>query len=589
MNQQQTLIRLILVFLCLISSATVFAKPTASVDRSQIGLDETLTLTLRINESSFFSGPDLTPLEKDFEILAHNQSSRHSIVNGQAESFTEWIIRMAPKRTGKIIIPPIEIGGEKSDPLSIEVSQSSPTTTNQAGQIFVEAQFDQQQAYVQAQLIFTLRLFSSVNLVDLKLEAPQIDDAIVEKLSDTSYEKTINGQRYGVYEIKYAIFPQSSGKLTIPPVLFAGNIAQQRRNRSFFDPFNNRGQIVRRRSPEASIVIKEKPSGYPAGQVWLPSKNLQLIENWSKDPGQLEVGESVTRTVQIIANGMLSEQLPPIAVDTVVGIKTYPDQAQNENRVSPTGVTGIRSESTAILPTKAGKFLLPALSISWWDTTTHQLKVATLPAKSINVTGAAAPLIQPPLTTPTITQPASDIAADRPLSASGSDSSSSDWLSNILAGFFACAWLVTLVLYWRLREKQKQSVMRKSEPDWQKASTDNEKTAFRALDRACKNNDPAQIRQALIQWANSFWPNSNIRSLEDIGQTANNDELRLLLQDLDRSLYGSHDNSTGSSVKTDKQSSSEALLALISQIRKLPGKGAKTQNRILDPLYPISS
>jgi hypothetical protein len=589
MNQQQTLIRLILVFLCLISSATVFAKPTASVDRSQIGLDETLTLTLRINESSFFSGPDLTPLEKDFEILAHNQSSRHSIVNGQAESFTEWIIRMAPKRTGKIIIPPIEIGGEKSDPLSIEVSQSSPTTTNQAGQIFVEAQFDQQQAYVQAQLIFTLRLFSSVNLVDLKLEAPQIDDAIVEKLSDTSYEKTINGQRYGVYEIKYAIFPQSSGKLTIPPVLFAGNIAQQRRNRSFFDPFNNRGQNVRRRSPEASIVIKEKPSGYPAGQVWLPSKNLQLIENWSKDPGQLEVGESVTRTVQIIANGMLSEQLPPIAVDTVEGIKTYPDQAQNENRVSPTGVTGIRSESTAILPTKAGKFLLPALSISWWDTTTHQLKVATLPAKSINVTGAAAPLIQPPLTTPTITQPASDIAADRPLSASGSDSSSSDWLSNILAVFFACAWLVTLVLYWRLREKLKQSVMRKSEPDWQKASTDNEKTAFRALDRACKNNDPAQIRQALIQWANSFWPNSNIRSLEDIGQTANNDELRLLLQDLDRSLYGSHDNSTGSSVKTDKQSSSEALLALISQIRKLPGKGAKTQNRILDPLYPISS
>ena len=92
--------------------------------------------------------------------------------------------------------------------------------------MFIEASLDQSSVYVQAQAILTLRIYHSVSLYDDSSLTPlQIADARIEQLGDTrTYEKDINGVRHGVIEMRYAIYPQHSGLLTIAPQIFSATL-----------------------------------------------------------------------------------------------------------------------------------------------------------------------------------------------------------------------------------------------------------------------------------------------------------------------------------------------------------------------------
>lgn len=569
---------LLLIALLLLLPLSAFANPTAKVDRNRIGLDETFRLTISTNTSSFFGGgPDLSVLNQDFKVLGKNQSSRHSIINGRSESTTEWKISLMAKRVGNIVIPPIKVNDEKTAPIVMKVSKMAPSSAAQGNKIYAEAEFDQQDAYVQSQLIFTLRLISAVNLVNLNVETPQIPQAFVEKLSDSTYEKTINGQHFGVYEIKYAIFPQTSGELSIPPVLFSGAVPL-RRNRSVFDPFNDRGKAVRLRSPEANITIKEKAPGF-SGSHWLPGKRIQLEESWSKTPDQLQVGESITRTVKMTAIGLMAEQLPPISTLSPPGVKTYPDQPQTQNQPSNSGMVSSRIESTAILPIQAGIIELPAVKVAWWDTNTDSLKIASLPARTIQVASnpdsqvaSTAKLSHEP------TQPGNGSPATEQPTTTAADNKLVSILS-LLSILLTIAWIITLILYWRLLKKL-HSTNTSHENKTAVTDSNNEKKAFRALKRSCQQNNPLQARSALLLWANSYWNEKSIRTLENITQLAADETLNQIMQELEQTLY---------STEQGKNWNGEKLLALISERRKQPSGSAadNTQASQLQPLYPI--
>ena len=92
--------------------------------------------------------------------------------------------------------------------------------------MFIDASLDQTSVYVQAQAILTLRIYHSVSLYDDSSLTPlQIPDARIEQLGESrTYEKVINGLRHGVIEMRYAIYPQHSGELTIPAQIFSATL-----------------------------------------------------------------------------------------------------------------------------------------------------------------------------------------------------------------------------------------------------------------------------------------------------------------------------------------------------------------------------
>jgi hypothetical protein len=71
---------LLLVLLSLTSTSTFAASLTASVDRNQLGVGETLELRIKYDEQAS-SDPDFSPLEKDFEVLSKKKQKHFSYKN----------------------------------------------------------------------------------------------------------------------------------------------------------------------------------------------------------------------------------------------------------------------------------------------------------------------------------------------------------------------------------------------------------------------------------------------------------------------------------------------------------------------------
>ena len=66
--------------------------------------------------------------------------------------------------------------------------------------------------------------------------------------ASASHEKTINGIRHGVIEVRYALFPQKSGELTIPAQLFSATTVINSSNSVFGTRGGRSIQVLRRAS-----------------------------------------------------------------------------------------------------------------------------------------------------------------------------------------------------------------------------------------------------------------------------------------------------------------------------------------------------
>ena len=81
--------------LCLVLgllSQPVRAEVNASIDRNSVSLSETFELRLRVAGAMNADEPELAPLQQDFEILSTSRNHRISLVQGQRESWTEWVV-----------------------------------------------------------------------------------------------------------------------------------------------------------------------------------------------------------------------------------------------------------------------------------------------------------------------------------------------------------------------------------------------------------------------------------------------------------------------------------------------------------------
>src|SRR6218665_1328520 len=229
------------------------ANFTASVDRSRLSEGETLELSLESDDATLFGKPDLTPLDEAFDVLGTRQINRLTTIDGSARATTRWIITLQPKNVGNVLIPALSLGENKSEPITLQVIKTDQNADSESvAPVFIDASLDQDSVYVQAQAILTLRIYHSVSLYDDSALTPlQIADARIESLGDPrTYEKEINGVRHGVIELRYAIYPQQSGELEIPALVFSATVADRTQNNSGYQPFGPRpGRLMRVKSP----------------------------------------------------------------------------------------------------------------------------------------------------------------------------------------------------------------------------------------------------------------------------------------------------------------------------------------------------
>lgn len=506
--------------LCIATSAD--ASVTVRVDRSAVQITDSIRVVFETDQDVSMR-PDFSVLETDFEVLGTSQSTNVNIINGKMRRSASWTVDLLAKREGTLTIPAIVIGNELSEPVTVNVRPAAAGPGGApAGDIFLEVEIDTAKPYVQGQVIYTVRLLRAVQISNASLTEPRVTggDVVIERLGDDiTYETQRGGRTLAVVERRYALFAQSSGRIVIEPLLFEGRVTRGRQ--SMFDPFA-RGNIVRVRSEPVEFEARPIPAAF-SGSAWLPAQQVFLIESWPDNSQEFRVGEPVTRTLILRANGLGSSQLPEIGAQVPEGIKQYPDQPVLENRVDDTGLMAIRQEKIALIPSRPGTLILPEVEISWWNTRTDELEYARLPARPIDVLPAAgapaeseSPPDAPPVSATDGPEASTAVAPGKP--------NSWAWLSFGLA----LGWLATSLLWFLNRRHGKQAQPR--------AVPTSNRTLLKNIRQACAASDTSATKDALLAWAARHWPGSRVGSLGELAARIDGD-LQVQIHDLSQCLY----------------------------------------------------
>ena len=533
-----------LLVLVLLGGQVQAAGLVARVDRTQLSLDETVELTLETSESAVFGKPDLQPLDSLFKVFGTRQVNALSNSGGEARSVTQWLVTLQPRHTGYVVIPPLQLGEWRSEPITLNVSEPGASGSETLAPIFIDSSLDHESVYVQAQVVLTLRIYHSVSLYDDSTLSPlQMNDALVERLGEPrTYEKDINGVRHGVIEIRYALFPQKSGSLTIPAQLFSATTVAGNG-----DYYGSRfGKSTQVKSPEIPLEVKPKPASYPPDAPWLPAANLTLVEAWNPQPDDAQLGEALTRSLLIKADGLTAAQLPAIESQPVPGLRRYPDQPALNNAVTEQGVSGSREQREALVATHAGEFGLAPLELVWWNTTADRLERSTLPGRTLTV-AANAELEQSGLSEP-----------DRlPSQVEGQPV----WPWQLSSAVLALTTLLGFGLWFRARSQP--AVVRTVQ------SGPTPRSLLDDLRRACLANDTQATRHALDAWARQ-----QPETLADMA--ARFVPLSDALDGLNGALYS----------ETGQRWQGEALWQAIQSLPPADPAAAAQESGALPPLYP---
>jgi hypothetical protein len=519
---------LLALILCL-PLINVHATISAELDRNPITEQESVTLILRTQQQGQGISPDVSPLQHDFDIQSQSQSNQVTIVNSQANIFTEWRISLFPKRSGDIDIPPLALGKEHSPALRLsvlpvrgEVAADEP--------LFLSAELSTDSVYVQAQLIYTVRLYTRIQVRPQDFPELQLSGASVAKLGDDRlYETLRDEQRYTVVERRYAIFPENSGTLEIPAQTFTGLITDNRNKTQdpffsgsiFDDIFNrNHGKVVRVRSQALSVQVKPQPSEFPSNSVWLPAQALKIEATWQPDPPQFQVGTPITRTLTVQGVGLESTLLPEISMSAIEGLHQYPDRPQTQTTHNNSHLIGERQQKYALVASQAGDFILPEIRIPWWDTHSDSLRYALVPEYRFTVTAAApAPA---PVATPLVPAIVAETAP-----AAVSSAGIWPWISAALAS----VWLITLsILLLRPHAPAPLPPQSHTAPDLAQAR--------KQFNQACLSNDSHAAKAALLAWARARWPGMLVNNLGALAQKLDDAAAAKALAQIDQALYG---------------------------------------------------
>jgi hypothetical protein len=583
LSVSRTLLLLFVLTLSMLLTAVAHAANiTVTASRNPVALDDSFHLVYEA-DSNVDGEPDFTPIYEHFDILNSGQSTNMRYINGNYSLKKSWDLALIAKDVGKFTIPAISFGSDISPAIQITVSNSSsPNSVSPDGQstipaqIFLESTVDKKQGWVESQFIYTARLLRTVSIASASMSEPETSDpdAIIQPLGEDNYQTTRNGIQYEVFERRYAIFPQKSGTLKINPVTFEGRV-NPTQPRTIFDQFRMSGQLKRLRSKAVEVTVKAAPASVNL-QDWLPASDVQLTDAWSEDIQQLKSGEPVTRTITITAEGLTGVQLPDLSIAEVNGIKQYPDKPVVEDKPGTNGITGVKQVKVALIPTRAGDYTLPEISLQWWNTKTDTKQVATIPQTVITAKGEA-PSDSRLNNTPAVTQPASQqaaapatlAAADNHVQSSSGASMTEQPYWKWSSLFFAIAWLYTLLLL--VRKSKSQESRSPAHADRSDAAI---KPAIAAVKKCAARNDAHETKTALLTWARLNYKNKTINNLSDLADVCSAtlaEEVRLLNQ----SLYGSDKSAWNGST---------LLTAFNSELRSANSKQA-VQDSALKPLY----
>ncbi len=471
---------------------------------------------------------------------------------------TDIVATLSPKHDGRLTIPGLSWDGEHTQALTVIVDPQGSGNGNGGGapapNVFLETTVDEKQPYVQAEVRLTVRIYAAQTLYQPSLEMPGSSDTLIQQVGTDERSRTErNGQVYDTLTRHYVVFPQRSGHLQLTAPVLQAQVANRgnRSNPFGADPFSGffgNGSMITTRpirvhGQNIELDVKARPADIPAS-YWIPARELELSSESHPKPLQVHAGDPATLDLHIRAVGLTGEQLPDLTrlLDLPAALKQYPDQAKLANTTQGADVVGSRDQSIALIADQPGQFVIPALTLRWWDTQRQQMRTATLPGNTIDVLPAVVGSVAPQASSsasqsqaqPIMGQPSKASSPRIQLNTAAPPHSSDAFWRPLALGSFLL-WLVTIGTMMLLRRRNAQGT--KLIPGPADPATPRAGKARAAFHAACRNNDPQAARRSLMDWVAAGTTAKRPSGLNALAREADNPLLTPLLRELDRACY----------------------------------------------------
>lgn len=363
------------------------------IDRKSFYADDQVELKVVVSGVQQSPRPQFNA-SKDFELGFGGVSSQVQIVNGRMNASAVFTYYLSPKRSGEITVGPAQVTVDgktyKSTVLKVKVLDAGEKAPEET-YYYVTAAVDEKNPFVNQQVIYTFRFFTRARVANAELKMPEFNGFWKEQLGkQKEFQKNINGLNWRVTEIRLALFPSASGKVTIEPASLGLAVVLQRRGRSGFsffnDPFFSSGKTKKARIRTQPIEMNVRPlPPAPKGQ-----KFSGLVGHFSVSShlGKqvAKVGESTTLTVKVEGIGNIRDAR--FETNHIAGFKTYADKPTVKMGVRQGRMGGVKEFKIALVPQSEGLTELPPVNFLYFDPETQTYKSAGSQTIKLNVVGS---------------------------------------------------------------------------------------------------------------------------------------------------------------------------------------------------------
>lgn len=242
-----------------------------------------------------------------------------------------------------------------------------------ANDLFIKVTANKRRVHEQEPVLLTYKVYSLVDLTQLEGKMPDLTGFHSQEVplpqQKSFHLERVNGRPYrAVTWSQYVMYPQMTGKLQIPSIVFKGIVVEQNRSVDPFEAFLNGGSgyvevhknIV---APGLTIQVDplpKKPADFSGG-VGKFNISAQLTKT------ECKAGDPVTLRVVIGGTGNLKLIKQP-EVNFPKDFDKYDPKVTDKTKLTSAGVGGNMIYDFLVVPRNQGEYTIPSVAFTYYDT-----------------------------------------------------------------------------------------------------------------------------------------------------------------------------------------------------------------------------
>lgn len=409
----------ILFIFSVLCALNTYAQSISVSVPSQVAVGENFRLSYTINTQNvedFRAGNIPSAIEIIAGPYTSSQSS-YQMVNGKTSSSSSitYTYTLYASKNGTFTIPAARarVNGKVISSKSVKVTVSgsarkghgTPSMRDDEGadmpmrsvgsrisgnDLFIKVSANKRRVHEQEPILLTYKVYTLVDLTQLEGKMPDLTGFHTQEIKlpqqKNFHIEKVNGKNYRcVTWSQYVMYPQMTGKLKIPSITFKGIVVQQDRAVDPFEAFFNGGsgyvEMKRNiKAPEINIQVDplpKRPNDFSGG---VGKFNISASINHS----EVKAGEPLSLRVVVSGIGNLKLMKQP-TVEFPKDFDKYDAKVTDKTKVTANGVEGSMVYDILAVPRNQGKYQLPAIKFTYYDTGSNRYKTIQTQSFQINV------------------------------------------------------------------------------------------------------------------------------------------------------------------------------------------------------------